>query len=113
MPFNDDKWMKELQVTVEVARPATLLVFFDDRQQAPAWLSERFTDTGADIGMDEVKPRVGVALTSDRGPGRSIDQVFSVWKRDLGPGESIGLGAIETEGTLFKSMYGIAAVGRP
>jgi hypothetical protein len=121
MPFNDDKYIKDLQVIVEVARAATLYVLFDDRQQPPAWLSERFTDTGFDIGMDEgahigidkVGPRANSAAMLGRGPALSIDRVFSVWSRDLGSGESISLGAIEMEGTDLKSMYGIAAVGRP
>ena len=111
MPFNDDKHMKGLQVNVEVARAATLYVFFDDRLPPPAWLSERFTDTGVDIGMDETgEGPNGTRL--GRGPAESIDHVFSVWSHELGPGESISLGAIEME-TGLKSMYGIAAVARP
>ena len=53
MPFNDDKWTTDLEITVELARAATLYVFLDDREKPPAWLTERFTDTGVNIGLDE------------------------------------------------------------
>ena len=36
MPFNEDKWIKDLQMTVEVARAATLYVFFDNREETAA-----------------------------------------------------------------------------
>jgi ferric-dicitrate binding protein FerR (iron transport regulator) len=110
MTFNDDKWMTELSVTVELARAATLYVFFDTRLATPRWLPERFTDTGVSIGLDEgVRP--GGQTAVGRGPGTSIDTVFSVWRCDLGPDETINLGALENGGS--NAMYGIAAVSRP
>jgi hypothetical protein len=112
MTFGDDKLMKDLEVTVEVARPATLYVLFNDRAEIPSWLSGRFTDTGVDIGLDAGQmpgPGTASGWTTDRGPGRSIDRVYSVWGRDVAQGEAIGLGAMGDE----KGMYGIAAVPRP
>jgi hypothetical protein len=110
MPFNDDKYTKDLRVTVEMARAATLFIIFDDREQAPAWLSERFADTGVDIGLDEGSwPDKNRAL--GRGSGQSLDHVFSVWRRDVAQGESIDLGALERGGKM-RGMYGIAAVPR-
>ena len=53
MTFNEDKWIKDLSVTVELARAATLYVFYDTRLATPRWLPERFTDTGFKIGLDE------------------------------------------------------------
>jgi len=111
MPFNEDKWMKELQVTVEVARAATFYVFFDNREETPPWLSERFTDTGVDIGLDEVS-KPGGPLLVGRGPGVSIDNTFSIWKREVVRDESIVLGALRREDE-SKAMYGIAAQPRP
>jgi hypothetical protein len=112
MPFNDDKWMKDLQVTVEVARAATLYVFFDDREKIPPWLSERFTDTGVDIGLDECSGPTAQPLSAGRGSGVSIDHVLSVWKCELGRDESIRLGALLGKRQNM-TMYGIAAVPRP
>ena len=46
-----------------------------------------------------------------KGPGRSIDNVFSVWKLDLDRAASIKLGG--TRGADDRrAMYGIAAVPR-
>jgi ferric-dicitrate binding protein FerR (iron transport regulator) len=112
MPFNDDKWTRGLEITVEVARESTLYVFCDRREQTPPWLSEQFADTGVKIGLDEGSWPDPTLFTVDQGPGRSINQVFTVWKRDMGRDETIRLGSLE--GTYNnRSMYGIAAVARP
>ena len=115
MTFNEDKWIKDLSVTVELARAATFYVFYDTRLATPRWLPERFTDTGFKIGLDEQRPWPGGPPQSvGRGPGTSIDQVFSVWKCDLGPDETIDLGENGEKGNdSGNAMYGIAAVSRP
>jgi FecR protein len=112
MPFNDDKWATDLEITVEMARAATLFVFLDDREKRPAWLVGRFTNTGVKIGLDEGSWPDPSLFTVDTGPGRSINHVFSVWKRDVNRDESIALGALHG-GRNDRAMYGIAAVGRP
>jgi hypothetical protein len=112
MPFNDDKWIKDLEITAELSRPGTLFVFLDDRERPPPWLAGRFTDTGVDIGLDEGSWPDPTLFTVDRGPGRSINHVFSVWKRDAGPGEAVTLGGLQG-GRNDRAMYGIAAVPRP
>ena len=114
MTFNEDKWMKDLSVTVELARAATLYVFYDTRLATPRWLPERFADTGVLLGLDEGTWPGGPPQAVGRGPGASIDTVFSVWRCDLGQDETIHLGntgAIENGGG--NAMYGIAAVSRP
>lgn len=102
MPFNGDKFTRNLQIHVEVARPATLFLFYDDRQQVPAWLAAGFTDTGVDILLD-----VAVAPTWKK---KRRDFTFSVWKRDVEPGEPIVLGSIDVG--VIEAMYGIAAAER-
>ena len=115
MTFNDDKLIMDLSVTVELARAATLYVFHDKRLATPRWLRERFTDTGISIGLDEGPGQGGPPESVvGQGPGASIDHVFSVWRCDLNPDETIELGdngAKENERD--NSMYGIAAVSRP
>ena len=114
MTFNEDKWRKDFSVTVALARAATLYVFYDTRLATPRWLSERFNDTGLLIGLDEGSWPGGPPQALGRGPGMSIDTVFSVWRCDLGQDETIDLGnagAIENGGG--NAMYGIAAVSRP
>lgn len=53
MTFNRDKWAGEFSIHVDLAAPATLYLFMDDRVPAPQWLVERFRDTGWNIGLDE------------------------------------------------------------
>ena len=114
MTFNEDKWMKDLFVTVEMARAATLYVFYDTRLATPLWLPERFTDTGVLIGLDEGQWPGGPPQALGLGPGTSIDTLFSVWRCDLGQDETIDLGnAGEVENGSGNAMYGIAAVSRP
>jgi hypothetical protein len=112
MPYNDAKRVKDLEITVEVARNATLYVFFDDREAVPSWLSGRFTDTGVKIGLDEASWPDMTRYTVERGPGRSINTVFSVWKRDVGRDEPVTLGAMKGAAN-HRAMYGFAAVARP
>ena len=114
MTFNDDKWMKDLSVTVQLARSATLYVFYDTRLATPRWLPERFTDTGVSIGLDEGQWPGGSPQSVGRGPGTSIDTVFSVWRCELGPEETIDLGNVGAiKHGVGNAMYGIAAVSRP
>jgi hypothetical protein len=106
---NDYRYNNELEITVELARPATLYIFFDRRVKPPSWLTEQFENTGVDIGLDEgpwwkgdTKHTLGV------GGGQSIDRVFSVWSRRCATPETITLGPM---GTMKggRAMYGIAA----
>jgi hypothetical protein len=112
MTFNEGKEKKDLEITVELARKATLYVFFDDREKPPTWLSGPFSDTGVNIGLDEGSWPNPSRFSVARGPGQSINNIFSVWKREVGPNEPIRLGAIKGESD-HRAMYGIAAVARP
>ena len=51
--FNDDKVAEDLRITVKTTAPVTLYVLLDLRVYPPAWLTEAFTDTGDQIGIDE------------------------------------------------------------
>ncbi len=106
---NGYRYLNNLAITVELARPATVYVFFDRRVTPPSWLTEQFENTGIEIGLDEgpwwkgdTKHSVGV------GGGQSIDRVLSVWSRRCETPETITLGAMGTmKGA--RAMYGIAA----
>jgi ferric-dicitrate binding protein FerR (iron transport regulator) len=106
--FNDYRYIQGFEIVVELARPADLYVFFDDRVPTPDWLLERFEDTGINIGLDE-GPWEGIPdHRTAIGAGNSIDNVFSVWRRRCTRPEEVTLGAVG-ESIEARAMYGIAA----
>lgn len=118
MPYNDDKFVERLELSVELGMPAVLYVFMSDDVPAPAWLTRDFVDTGVDIGLDEARTRYKPNHSTEFGSGRSIDTVFSVWRREIPDATTVTLGPIQTQrGRDGFNMYGIAAAqlstGRP
>jgi hypothetical protein len=106
--FNDYRYMSYLEIVVKLARPANLYVFIDDRVPTPDWVLERFENTGVKIGLDE-GPDEGIPdHRTAVGPGNSIDNVFTVWRRRCEGGEVVRLGGLETRADA-RAMYGIAA----
>jgi hypothetical protein len=106
--FNDYRYMSYFEMVVKLARPANLYVFFDDRVPTPDWLLERFENTGVKIGLDE-GPDDGIPdHRTAVGPGNSIDNVFTVWRRRCTAGEVVKIGAMGTRADA-RAMYGIAA----
>jgi hypothetical protein len=114
LPFNDDKG-KRLEITLTIARPSTIYIMYDDRGPPPKWLRNNFVDTGYDVGMDEDEGPIAnrrPEMSIDRGPGKSIDRVFSIWKCEVTAPRKIVLGSSGgTRGA--RSMYGIAFVPLP
>jgi hypothetical protein len=112
MPFNDDKFVRGLELKVRVLRPATLYVFLDNNMAVPDWLWKDFTDTGVDIGLDCAKTEWHKDHSLGVGPGVSIDFEFSVWKREIREPGTITLGGLEPPKLRSQgfNMYGIAAV---
>lgn len=114
--FNDYRYKDDFQMTVEMAQPANLYIFFDDRVPPPKWLTDQFEDTGVDIGLDEGPwPAGDQALRPDLpvfknavGGGQSIDNTFSVWHRRCVDATPIVLGIVGEE-RQARAMYGIAA----
>jgi hypothetical protein len=113
MPFNDDKFVRGLELKVRLLRPATLYVFLDHNMAVPTWLRNDFVDTGLDIGLDCAKTEWHKDHSLGVGPGRSIDFLFSVWKQDVKKAGTVTLGGIEQPPAVRSqgfNMYGIAAV---
>jgi len=110
MPYNDDKFIEQLEVAVELNSPAVLYVFLSNDMLIPEWLTRDFVNTGFNIGLDEAASRNRPKRTTARGPGNSIDTVFSVWRREIPEATTVSLGAIagQRRGRGY-NMYGIAA----
>jgi hypothetical protein len=114
MPFNDDKFISNLEVKLKISRPATCYVFLDDNMARPEWLTKSFKDTGVDVGLDGAKTEWHRAHSLGEGPGESVDFIFSVWSRDIDWAGTISLGGVEPPKIGARSsgfnMYGIAVV---
>lgn len=120
--FNDDKVAENFQITITFERPAMLYVLVDDRLQQTSWLSDQFEDTGDNIGVDEGQHTTNDLRRLASGPGVSIDQIHSIWKRRVSHGETVSIGpysplispetsSLGTKASL--NMYGIVAVPLP
>lgn len=114
MPFNDDKFVRTLELKLRLLRPATLYVFLDNNMEVPKWLEKDFVDTGIDIGMDGGKTEWHLQNSLADGAGCSIDFPFSVWKREVREAGTVTLGPVKppqhTPRSSGFNMYGIAAV---
>jgi hypothetical protein len=112
MPFNDDKFIGDLELSVELSRPAMLYVFIDNNMPVPDWLRDEFEDTGADIGLDGATTIWHPDDSLGKGAGQSIDFRFSVWRRAIDKPGLVKLGGVMPPKvrSLGFSMYGIAAV---
>ena len=115
--FNDDKARQDLEVTLRLARPADVYVFWDDRFAPPTWLTTGFARTGERIGLDEFTPDVSPPHPSmiGTGAGDKVDRLFSIWTvRVTDINRPVTFGELGAENVGVKvSMYGIAAVALP
>ena len=109
MTRNDYRYINEFEMTVELARPSMVYVFWDRRVAAPEWLTSHFENTGVDIGLDEGPWKPGdTKHTVGVGGGVSIDNIFSVWRRKCETVETLKFGSMgKRPGP--RAMYGIAA----
>jgi hypothetical protein len=107
--FGSDKFKPDLEISVSLARPANLYVLYHTRNEPPTWLTERFSDTGFDVGLEIPQP-AATGIPPETGPGRGRLLRFRVWKCAVPAPGTITLGASrqpERGGETW--MYGIAA----
>jgi hypothetical protein len=116
--FNDYRYINEIEMVVELSRPANLYIFFDKRVPAPDWLESQFEDTRVKIGLDEgpwpdlpvPRPKWAPERSLGVGGGVSIDTIFSVWRRRCLDTTPITLGPVGIRNyPSGRAMYGIAA----
>jgi hypothetical protein len=116
--FNDDKITEGLNIDLELAQPAEVYVLFDKRLTPPQWLTDSFTNTGDEIGVDESGDTGHFfpdnELWAQIGPGKSINRVHSIWKQVVPTAGTIRLGpngknAPQAE-SFRANMYGVVAV---
>ena len=114
--FNNDKCRKDIEIIVTLESPCNLYILFDDRIPAPKWLRENFRNTGDKIGVDGGPWMYNGVLSKGVmpgvGPGSSVDDVLSIWVREVEQPGPVRLGATETPHDDL-NMYGIVAVPLP
>jgi hypothetical protein len=107
--FGSDKFKPDLEISVSLARPANLYVLYHTRNEPPTWLTERFSDTGFDVGLEIPQP-AATGIPPETGPGRGRLLRFRVWRCVVPAPGTVTLGASrqpERGGETW--MYGIAA----
>ena len=117
--FNDDKLSSELEITLRITCPATIYILLDDRADAPEWLVREFEQVNEKIGLDRGIGRLrdlgpdGAPEWTQRptgiGPGVSVDESFSIWKRTIPQAGDVVLGPLRGH-DWDTNMYGIVAV---
>lgn len=90
---NNDKSVVDLQLTVTLASASRLYVFYESRQaNPPLWLTDNFTKTGDQIGVDE-------------GGDGDVDNYADIYQSDVVyPAGDVTLGEDLSGG----NMYGVA-----
>ncbi len=111
MPFNDDKFAQDIEIHLETCRPAIIYVIISNSVIVPDWLMSKFEKTGLAVGLDEGPFSWEPQQTVDVGPGKSIDTLFSVWRRVVSEPGTLTLGGVAPLPDTFEgyNMYGIVA----
>ncbi|WP_442482291.1 FecR domain-containing protein [Aeoliella sp. SH292] len=112
--FNDCK-QQDFEINVEVSRPCQLYVLWDERVQYTEWLTADYERMEYLVGLDEShRPdKAGLRDTTlGVGPGESITNTFSVWRREVKEPGTIVMGSLEST-TDHCNLYGIVAVPLP
>lgn len=108
--FADEHGRRNLEVKVDLGRPADLYVFFDKRLALPSWLKRDFQLTGDRIGLDMAGWGKRQKRVTEVGPGNSINVEFDIWKRTVAAPGIVVLGSPSDLARDLGGMYGIAAV---
>jgi hypothetical protein len=112
--FNTDQFNWFMQLTVTVSRPCVLYVLADRRNPPPAWLRERFTDTGVNISWEYADPKHKIFAAKWPARGRTVFP-FGIWKLEVRQPGEVKLGPPYFEKFSGPAdvrpnwMYGIAA----
>ena len=106
--FNDYK-RRTFTIELELARPADVYVFWDERVPHAKWLRKDFTNTGFFIGIDESPAKHSGFKPGELGvgPGEEVDNRCSIWQKSVPAGGVVNLGGVNRKQSKI-SMYGIA-----
>jgi hypothetical protein len=105
--LNEELGNRELRISVRLARPCTLYVFYEDGAPVPEWLRRDFTTTEEKLVLSPDSP----TIPGDAGSRGSYQKSFRIWKRTIpAAGEYVvGPTLKESPHTPPFYMYGLAA----
>ena len=113
--YHQFRHKRDYLLTLTLREAADVSVLIDTRQEAPAWLKERFTDSGARVRvgpwMASMTKSEGVEIGNDGEPYLN----FAVWRATAAAGEFI-LGPAHVEEPKNPAsvlMYGVAVKALP
>jgi hypothetical protein len=110
--FHQDRYVDELEITLDVVEDSVVYVFFDERYDMPAWLAETLVDTGQVLRSGPWRPDSKVIRDIEPDEAGEIYVHYKVWRREVSAHESITLGASvhrnRGEDETSRVMYGIA-----
>jgi anti-sigma factor RsiW len=108
--YHSFRHKRDYELTLTLRESADVSVLIDARQEPPAWLKERFTDSGARVRvgpwMAGMTKSAGVEIGNDGAPYLS----FAVWRTKAAAGELV-LGPAHVEEAKNAApvlMYGVA-----
>ena len=97
---------RDFAVSLTLAKPAVLCVFYDASEPPPEWLRGRFADSG-------VRLRLTYAGAPPH-PEKLPERIFAVWKSAPVPAGTISLGPHHGTGRLARGLaYAITAKALP
>ena len=109
--FHQDRYVDELEITLDVVEDSVVYVFFDERYDMPDWLAETLVDTGQVLRSGPWRPGLVVRDIEPDEAGE-IYVHYKVWRKEVSAHESITLGASvhrnRGEDETSRVMYGIA-----
>ncbi len=107
--FSADRHDRELNLTLTLAKDATLYVMHDSRAEVPNWLQEGFQKTEHKLQCGPWVKAGGITQQAPKSPDGEGWILFNVWKKDA-PAGTVTLGSPHpTKDTRSLAMYGIAA----
>jgi ferric-dicitrate binding protein FerR (iron transport regulator) len=113
--YHQFRHKRDYALTLTLREAADVSVLIDARQEPPAWLKERFTDSGARVRvgpwMQKMTETEGVEIGKDGEPYMS----FAVWRATASAGEFV-LGPVHEEklkNAPSALMYGVAVKPLP
>jgi hypothetical protein len=108
--YADGDSNRNIEITLDIARPGEIYVMIDSRSAPPGWLKAEFENTGEMIHLENA-PGLETGIPLGKGPGNGRFRApFAIWKKQVFSAGPLVLGPPPVPtGDNYYWMYGIAA----